>query len=88
MGRQNLTAFLHSTNRNFWEARVVSRKGSHDMRLIHKRISHAAYFIEEHPFDFVAHGFPAGGTEMDLHPVGGLSDFLHQCVTVKHTHTL
>lgn len=28
--------------------------------------------------DFVAHGFPAGGAEMERHLVDGVADFLHQ----------
>ncbi len=28
--------------------------------------------------DFVAHGFPAGGAEMERHLVSGVADFLHQ----------
>mgnify|MGYP006875886232 CR=1 FL=1 len=43
---------------------------------------HPADLITEYPLDFVAHGFPAGGAEMDFHPVGGLADFLHKCGTL------
>ena len=46
---------------------------------IQNQISHATNLITKHPLDFVAHGFPAGGAEMDFNPVGGLTDFLHQC---------
>lgn len=36
-------------------------------------------FVAEHTLDLVAHGFPAGGAEMDFHPVGGLANFLYKC---------
>ena len=39
---------------------------------------HLADLVAEHPLNFVAHGFPAGGTKMDLYPVSGFADFLHK----------
>ena len=35
-------------------------------------------FPADKAVDFVAHGFPAGGAEMERHLVGGVADFLHQ----------
>lgn len=37
-----------------------------------------ADLIAEHPLDFVAHGFPVGGAEMDRHSVGSFPNFLHK----------
>ena len=45
---------------------------------IEKRISHPADLVAEHPLDFVAHSFPAGGAEMDRYSVGGFADFLYK----------
>lgn len=45
---------------------------------IENRILHLAGLVAEHSFDFVVHGFPAGGAEMDHHSVGGFADFLHK----------
>ena len=35
-------------------------------------------FVADKAVDFVAHGFPAGGAEMERHLIGGVADFLHQ----------
>lgn len=43
-----------------------------------RRISHPADLVPEHPLYFIAHGFSAGGAEMDCHSVGGFPDFLHK----------
>lgn len=40
--------------------------------------SHLPYFVFQHPFDLVAHGFGAGGAEMHTHLVGGLSNLPYQ----------
>ena len=37
-----------------------------------------ADLVTEHPLDFVAHGFAAGGAEMNRHPVCGVADLLHK----------
>lgn len=39
---------------------------------------HLADLIAEHPLDSIAHGFPAGGAEMDGNSVGGFTGFLHK----------
>ncbi len=44
---------------------------------------HLLYFITEHLFNFVAHGFIAGGTKMDRHPVGSLADFSLQARRIR-----
>ena len=43
---------------------------------------HLLYLIFQHTLDFVAHGFPAGLTEMNPHNVGSPANLLHQCGSV------
>jgi hypothetical protein len=45
---------------------------------IENRVSHPVDLVAEHSFDFVAHGFPASGVEMDSYPVGGFPDLFHK----------
>lgn len=45
---------------------------------IDNRTLHPADFVAEHPLNFVVHGFPAGGAEMDRYSVCGFADFLHK----------
>lgn len=33
--------------------------------------------VHNEPLDFIAHSFLAGGAEVDFHPIGRVSDFLH-----------
>ena len=33
--------------------------------------------VHNKPLDFIAHSFLAGGAEVDFHPIGRVSDFLH-----------
>jgi hypothetical protein len=37
-----------------------------------------AHFIAQQTLYFIAHGFSAGGAEMDFYPVCGLVDFLYK----------
>lgn len=39
---------------------------------------HSDDFITKYPLDFVAHGFAAGGAEMDSYSVCSFADFLHK----------
>ena len=40
--------------------------------------SRCVQFPADKAVDFVAHGFPAGGAEMERHLISGVADFLHQ----------
>lgn len=50
-----------------------------DLRFLSKSSSHLPHFVFQHTLDFIAHGFRAGGAEMDANLVSGLSNLPHQC---------
>ena len=50
-----------------------------DLRFLSKGSSHLPHFVFQHTLDFIAHGFRAGGAEMDANLVSGLSNLPHQC---------
>ena len=57
------------------------RKSTPDSRpsLLSTGSSHLPHFVFQHTLDFIAHGFRAGGAEMDANLVSGLSNLPHQC---------
>lgn len=50
-----------------------------DLHFLSTGSSHLPHFVFQHTLDFIAHGFRAGGAEMDANLVSGLSNLPHQC---------